>query len=67
MTTTLRTEFDLPGVVKSAVELSGRGITFLCRQLDGTFCYSVTEAAKSRLMKTRTEQYTNSNGQVVTI
>jgi hypothetical protein len=65
MNKTLRFDFCEPGTVKSSIELSGRGISYICTQLDGTLVYSVTFAAQQKLIAKHGGTYTNDNGQEV--
>lgn len=63
----LRFDFDQPGTVFSNELLTGRGVKFVCKQLDGTLVYQITEAAEKRLLSIRNGVYVNQNGQEVAI
>ena len=65
MNKNLRFDFTEIGTVKSSVELVGRGISYICKQLDGTLVYSVTDAAAKKLVDQNGGTYTNDNGEAV--
>ena len=65
MNKNLHFDFTEIGTVKSSVELVGRGISYICKQLDGTMVYSVTDAAANKLIAQNGATYTNDNGMEV--
>ncbi len=65
MSKNIRFDFCEPGTVKSKTQLSGRGINYICTQLDGTLVYSVTFAAQQKLIAQHGGTYTNDNNQEV--
>lgn len=62
MNTELYLDFTEIGTVKATAPISGRGIKYLCTQLNGMLVYSITEAAEKALIKKHGATYTNDNG-----